>query len=99
MKKGNKLIKYFEKLTQADTNESSKRFSFLYIVLVLISFVVFMYTDSTNNEIILVELIGFASALAYVNSKERTNKQNEHDEKTNDRTDSPSDVESGNESI
>lgn len=86
MKKQNKLIKYFEKLTQADTNESSKRFIFLYITLILISFVVFWYTDKSNNEIILVELIGFASALAYVNSKERT--KNKQDEKTNDRTDS-----------
>jgi len=72
MKKGNKLIKYLKNLTQADTNESSKRFVFLYITLILISFVVFWYTDKSNNEIILVELIGFASALAYVNSKERT---------------------------
>ncbi len=72
MKKQNKLIKYLKKLTQSDTNESSKRFVFLYITLILISFVVFWYTDKSNNEIILVELIGFASALAYVNSKERT---------------------------
>lgn len=75
MKKVNKLLKYFESLTKSDTVESSKRFVFLYVTIVLISFVVFWYTDKSNVEIILVELIGFASALAYVNSKEKSNKK------------------------
>jgi len=84
MKKGNKLIKYLEKLTQADTNESSKRFIFIYLVLVLITYIVGRFTNKHNVELILAELIGFASALAYVASKHNNTKQTKDDEKTND---------------
>ena len=92
MKKGNKILEYLEKLTQADTNESSKRFVFIYLVLFLITYIVVRFTNKDNVELILAELIGFASALAYVASKHNNIfTKTEEDEKTNDRRDSQSD--------
>jgi len=59
----NKLIEYFNKLTQADTNESSKRFSALYTVLILITYIVARFTNKDNLVIVLTTLCSFALAL------------------------------------
>ena len=86
MKKADKLFKYFEKLTGADTKESSKRFVFIYIILVLVTYIVLRFTDKSNLELVLGELLAFAGTLAYVATKHKKsiNTKDEQDEKTND---------------
>lgn len=58
-----KLIEYFRNLSSAESKESSKRFVALYVTIILISYVVFRFTNKENIELILVELIGFVSLL------------------------------------
>lgn len=65
-----KLIEYFKKLTLGGSKESSKRFIALYIGVILITYVVLRFTDSTNNEIILGELIAFVLTLLGIASYE-----------------------------
>jgi hypothetical protein len=65
-----RLIEYFKKLTLGGSKESSKRFIALYIGVILITYVVLRFTDSTNNEIILGELIAFVLTLLGIASYE-----------------------------
>jgi Flp pilus assembly protein TadB len=65
-----KLIEYFRRLTLGGNKESSKRFIALYIGVILITYVVLRYTDSTNVEIILGELIAFVLTLLGIASYE-----------------------------
>jgi hypothetical protein len=65
-----KLIEYLKKLTLGGSKESSKRFIALYIGVILITYVVLRFTDSTNNEIILGELIAFVLTLLGIASYE-----------------------------
>jgi hypothetical protein len=64
------LIEYFRRLTLGGNKESSKRFIALYIGVILITYVVLRYTDSTNVEIILGELIAFVLTLLGIASYE-----------------------------
>jgi hypothetical protein len=58
-----KLIEYFRNLTLGGNAESSKRFIALYIGVFLITFVVLKYTNVSNVEMILGELIMFVLTL------------------------------------
>ena len=62
------------KLIQSETNESSKRFLAVYGTLILMSWIVFVYTNESNSEYILAELIGFVLVLCGVASWERVNR-------------------------
>jgi hypothetical protein len=54
------LFQYLRGLTAAESEDSSKRFLAIYIIVILVTVLVFMYTDKTNVEFIIGELI-FAS--------------------------------------
>ena len=75
-----KLIEYFKKLTLGGSKESSKRFIALYIGVILITYVVLRFTDSTNNEIILGELIAFVLTLLGIASYESIKGVNKKDD-------------------
>lgn len=61
-----KIIEYLRNLTKASSDDSSKRFIALYVVLILITYLVIRYTNKHNVELILAELLGFAGALLAV---------------------------------
>lgn len=56
------LIEYLRRLTLGGNKESSKRFIALFTML-LVTYVVCVFTSKTNAEIILAELIAFITAL------------------------------------
>lgn len=62
------------KLIQSESNESSKRFLAVYGTLILMSWIVFVYTNESNAEYVLAELIGFVLVLCGVASWERVNR-------------------------
>lgn len=64
------LIEYFRRLTLGGNKESSKRFIALYIGVILITYVVLIYTDANNAEIMLGELIAFVLTLLGIASYE-----------------------------
>lgn len=80
-----RIWEYIKKLTQANSNESSKRFLAMYVTLVLITFLVIMYTNKTNVELIIGELITFVLSLVTVGAWEKRNfnkyKKDEEEEK------------------
>lgn len=76
------LIQYFRKLTLADNQESSKRFIALFTML-LVTYIVLRFTDASNVEIILGELIAFVLTLLGIASYEKikgVNKKEKKDE-------------------
>jgi hypothetical protein len=62
-----RFIQYLRKLTLGDSKESSKRFMAL-CTMVLVSYLVFRYTDPANCTIILGELLSFILVLVGVAS-------------------------------
>tara|TARA_R110000772_G_scaffold9622_7_gene31560 strand:+ start:13368 stop:13616 length:249 start_codon:yes stop_codon:yes gene_type:complete len=79
-----KILNWFNDLIRHDTTTSSKRFIALYIVIVLITYVVFRYTNKSNIELILVELLGAVTVLMGVASWQNVrNKQNKNDKTGN----------------
>lgn len=71
---------FIKNLIKSDTQESSKRFLAVYIILVLVSWIVFAYTKSTNAEIILIELLGFVAVLMGVASWQSVKNKSKDDE-------------------
>lgn len=79
-----KILNWFNDLVRNDTTRSSKRFMALYIVIVLITYIVLRYTNKSNIELILVELLGAVVTLVGVATWQNVkNKQNENDETGN----------------
>lgn len=80
-----KIFNWFNNLLKNNTNASSKRFVALYIVLFLITYVVFRYTDKSNIEVVLIELLGATTVLmgvaSWENVKVKTTKEKK-DEKS-----------------
>tara|TARA_R110002153_G_scaffold32752_7_gene99071 strand:+ start:153 stop:395 length:243 start_codon:yes stop_codon:yes gene_type:complete len=60
-----RFIKYLKKLTESDSAESSKRFIAL-ISMLMVGYVVGRFTNHSNMEIVLGELLGFVLALLAV---------------------------------
>ena len=61
-----KVLDYIKKLIQSDSKESSKRFMALYAVLILITYVVFRYTNLGNAVYMVGTLCCFVLTLAGV---------------------------------
>ena len=75
-----KLIEYIKKLTESDSNSSSKRFSALYTVVVLMTPTVFIYTSNDNLVMVLTILTAFVSTLFGISvHQDIKNKQNKLD--------------------
>lgn len=64
------LFEYFRRLTLGGNKESSKRFLALYIGVFLITYVVLRFTNATNVELILGELIALVLTLVGITSYE-----------------------------
>ena len=64
------LFEYFRRLTLGGNKESSKRFLALYIGVVLITYVVLRFTNASNIEMILGELITLVLTLVGITSYE-----------------------------
>lgn len=64
------LIEYFRKLTLGGNQESSKRFIALYVGILLITYIVLRFTNASNAEMILGELIAFVLTLLGIASYE-----------------------------
>jgi hypothetical protein len=80
-----RLIEYFKSLTYGTSKESSKRFIALYVGVVLISYIVFVFTRPSNVEMVLGELVAFVCVLLGVAAWERRgvssrNKKDKKDE-------------------
>ena len=75
-----RIWSFINNLVNANSQESSKRFVALYVVIILVSWMIFVYTDKHNVELILVELLGFAMMLFGVASWQdvRKNKDNQN---------------------
>lgn len=58
-----KLFNFLARIIQGDSKESSKRVGFLYTLLVLVSFVVFVYTNADNMGDVLYALLWFCGGL------------------------------------
>jgi len=79
-----KILNWFNDLIRHDTTTSSKRFIALYIVIFLITYAVFRYTNKSNVELILIELLSAVITLMGVASWQNVrNKQNKNDETGN----------------
>lgn len=69
------VIEYLRNLTMGTSKESSKRFIALYVGVILISYIVLRFTNATNIEMILGELVAFVCVLlgvaAWENNKSR----------------------------
>lgn len=75
-----KLIEYIKKLTESDSNSSSKRFSALYTVIILMTPTVFIYTNSDNIVMVLTILTTFVATLFGISvHQDIKNKQNKID--------------------
>jgi uncharacterized membrane protein HdeD (DUF308 family) len=74
------MIKYLRKLILSDSKESSKRFIALYSM-ILVTFIVVVFTNSTNNVIVLTTLCGFVLTLVGVSAWQAVKTKN------NDKTD------------
>ncbi len=81
-----KLYTFISNLSKKGAEESSKRFIALYVTIVLITFVVFRYTDKSNVLLILVELIGLVVSLVTVASWEKRNHEKYHKDDLHGRT-------------
>lgn len=64
------LFEYFRRLTLGGNKESSKRFLALYIGVILITYVVARFTNASNVEMILGELIALVLTLVGITSYE-----------------------------
>lgn len=71
-----RFLTYIANLTRVGTKESSKRFTALYIVLIIVTFLVFRYTNTDNYPLVLGELLGFATLLFGIGSFTNENKPN-----------------------
>lgn len=58
-----KLLNFFARIIQSDSKESSKRVAALWVVIVLVSFCVFLYTNKDNVVSVLELLFWFGGAL------------------------------------
>ncbi len=65
---------YIKKLIRSNSQESSKRFLALYCIIVLVTYVIVRFANDENLEIVLVELLGFVSALMGLASWQNINK-------------------------
>lgn len=63
-----KVIEYLTNLTKSTSEQSSKRFIALYVILVLVSVSTFRFTDAGNFELVLVEFLGFVGLLLGIGS-------------------------------
>jgi len=64
------LFEYFRRLTLGGNKESSKRFLALYVGVILITYVVLRFTNASNVEMILGELIALVLTLVGITSYE-----------------------------
>jgi hypothetical protein len=58
-----KILQYLKSLAGSETNDSSKRFSAIYTLLALITFVVVFHTDKQNATTVLFILCSFVLTL------------------------------------
>jgi len=93
MRKLSKIWDFISKLSRTNSEESSKRFISIYVTIFLITFVVLAYTDKSNIEFILVELIGFVVSLVGVAAWEKRNRNKYNKDDLHERT---TDNKSGN---
>lgn len=63
-----KIFNYLANLTKSKTEESSKRFLALYVVLVIVSILTYKYTTSGNFTLVLAQVLGFAGLLLGIGS-------------------------------
>ena len=71
------MINYLKNLIKSNTNESSKRFLSLYVVLFLVSYVVIRYTNSDNLVLVLIQLLSFVvGTLGIATYQQIKNKRN-----------------------
>lgn len=54
-----KVWQYLKQLILSDSKESSKRFVFLFIVLVILTPLIFIHTSDKNFLLVLAEILGF----------------------------------------
>lgn len=57
------IISYFKQLTSKSSDQSSKRFLALYFGIIVVSIIVFVYTDKYNFQVVLGEILAFILAL------------------------------------
>ncbi len=81
-----KIFEYFTNLTKAKTEESSKRFLALYVVIVIVSILTYKYTTSGNFTLVLAQVLGFAGLLLGIGSWQNVQdkKNTRKDETKND---------------
>lgn len=60
------LFNWFSRLIKSDSSESSKRFLAVYSGLILVTYLVFRFSNSENIELILGEILSFVLVLAGV---------------------------------
>ena len=72
MNKTQKLVNYLKKVVK----DSTKRFIFIYLTLVVLTPLMFTYTSNDNFEVVLAELLGFLGFLAGGGVYESIKKQN-----------------------
>lgn len=75
-----RFVEYLRRLTLSGNTESSKRFISMYVTIVLITFVVFKYTNADNVEFILGELIAFVLTLLGLATYETVTNKNKSDD-------------------
>lgn len=59
---------FIKKLIQGDSKESSKRFLAIYVIQILVTYIVFRYTNSKNYTAVLAQLLAFVGSLVIVSS-------------------------------
>jgi hypothetical protein len=70
-----KVWQYLKRLILSDSKESSKRFVFLFIVLIILTPLIFIHTNSGNFTLVLVEILGFLAFLVGGSIYQATNKK------------------------
>lgn len=78
------MFNYLKNLISSTSKESSKRFIAIYISLVLITYVVLRFTNASNIEMILGELIAFVLALVTASTLESIKNKNKKDNEERD---------------
>lgn len=74
------ILEYFRRLTLGGNKESSKRFLALYVGVILITYVVARFTNASNVEMILGELIALVLTLVGITSYENHKGANKNTE-------------------
>lgn len=73
------IISYFKQLTSKTSDQSSKRFLALYLGIIVVSILVFVYTDKNNFLMVLAELLGFISLMVGASVWEKKKKKKDEE--------------------